>query len=211
MAHNLSCVATEMRHLRWALGIVLALAAGGCSKDKRDGHGPTRVAAPPPVVVDAAPAATFDADGWGGIRWSATPDTAKAALTAAGFAFVPEEQRAYFANPQPGQPMHTNGLFLRFDRGPMAGSVNFESWHLEGIVFTAPAPYTREQGLAEQAALVQRFGPPAESIGTATAPILRWTNATTTLLSAVQENQLAKTWGYQEVWQPVPVDGGATP
>lgn len=195
------------------LGLALgALAAGGCSKQRRRGPGPGAArdgGLALPVVVDAA-VEHFAASGWEGLAWSASPDDARALLTARGLKFEEEEMRAYFANPQAGQPMHSNGLTLKFELGQAKGQISFESGQLLSVSLQ-PGNVTQAEALALQAALVRRWGAPAQRHDYGGVPVLRWTSDTTMLESRVMTGISDTTWGHVETWSPVGSDAGMAP
>ncbi|MCC6999241.1 MAG: hypothetical protein IT370_31810 [Deltaproteobacteria bacterium] len=191
------------------LGLTLGtLAAGACSKQRRDQRGGARdVGLAQPVVLDAA-VVNFTASGWDGLPWSASPDDARTLLTARGLKFEEEEMRAYFANPQPGQPMHSNGLTLKFQLGQAQGQVNFESGQLLGVVLETASKLTEAEALAAQAALVRRWGAPALRNDYGGVPVLRWYSDTTMLESRVMTGVGDTTWRHLETWSPVGSDAG---
>jgi len=193
-----------MRHAAgtsWVWVVVL-VGLAGCTREKRGAApaAPGRTAVP--ALIDAAPpAGRFDADGWEVIRWGMSESDARAALAAAGIAFKPEEMRAYFASPKPGQAMHTNTLFLRMERPPLQGMVHYESGVLEGVSFQAPAPFTEAQARAHLAALVKRYGP---GVGTTsgTQEITTWESATTRLQVIIGSAAKPDAWSLFETWSP---------
>ena len=193
------------------VGLALGtLAAGACSKQRRDHRGGARDGGLAlPAVIDAA-VVHFTASGWEGLPWSASPADARALLTARGLQFEEEEMRAYFANPQPGQPMHTNGLTLKFELGQTKGQISFESGKLLGVTLQ-PANVTEAEALAIQAALVRRWGAPALRNEYGGVPVLRWYSDTTMLESRVMTGISDTTWGHVETWSPVGSDAGVSP
>ena len=194
------------------LGLALgAAAAGECSKQRRGGPGGARDGGLAlPVVVDAA-VAHFTASGWEGLPWSAGPEDARALLTARGLKFEEEEMRAYFADPQPGQPMHSNGLTLKFELGQAKGQVAFESGKLEGVSLQPVSNLTQSEALAAQAALVRRWGAPTRRHEYGGVPVLRWYSDTTMLESRVMTGISDTTWNHVETWSPVGSDAGMAP